>query len=647
MLLTRVICATLCVCLLSARTITIRYTPGHPVHTFTPAHALGAAVDGHERGEVARMLSPRNVKAMLTAGLKPLAYRLRTELAVEAWHWNPDGGWSDPERRRGYWISNSTPGAPISTCYGYRLPRRGNTIDHANNDGYSRLDDNDTRSFWKSNPYLDRHFTGEDNTRHPQWVIIDLGAKRNINAMRILWGEPFATDFGIEFGQGADVRSVAFAPQQPHSLGKGGDSLIRTPSVAARFIRITMTASSGAGPTGSNDVRDNLGYAIREIYAGFIDAAGRFHDYVRHTVDHHRQTRIYVSSTDSWHRAIDRDDRIEQPGFDMIFASGLTNGLPMLTPTGLLFDTPENAAAELRYLQARHYPVERVELGEEPDGQLIAADDYAALYAQWAKALHTVNPNLQIGGPGFATIEPAMRPWMDRFLKHLDVHGHAADFRFFSFEWYPFDEVCERTAPQLARAPHLLNLALKALWKGALSRDIPWLVTEYGYSAYSTRAEVDIEGALMNADIAGLALTLGADRIYLYGYEPNELLAERGCTWGNNMLFGMNPDGSIRYRTATYWAARMLSEHWAGQNDRVHEIYAAAADGGDSVVAYALRRPDTHSRECRTRGLRGRAACDRSSEFITLAGAFIKLRSINPKPRVSRSEHSRDFGARH
>src|ERR1700687_6112777 len=99
-------------------TVTVSFTPGRPANRIIPSRALGAGVDGHPIGEAVRQLSPANIKAMLSAGLKPLTYRLRTELAGEAWHCNPNGTWSDPARRQGYWTSSSKPGRPIHVSYG-------------------------------------------------------------------------------------------------------------------------------------------------------------------------------------------------------------------------------------------------------------------------------------------------------------------------------------------------------------------------------------------------------------------------------------------------------------------------------------------------------------------------------------------------
>src|ERR1700687_5066941 len=70
----------------SATTVTVEIDTNHPVNRFIPSRALGAGVDGHAEGDTQSQLSRANIAAMLSAGLKPLIYRLRTELAGEAWH---------------------------------------------------------------------------------------------------------------------------------------------------------------------------------------------------------------------------------------------------------------------------------------------------------------------------------------------------------------------------------------------------------------------------------------------------------------------------------------------------------------------------------------------------------------------------------
>jgi hypothetical protein len=597
-----------------AFTVTIDTT--RPANRFVPSQALGAGVDGHELGETVRQLSPANIAAMRSAGLRPLTYRLRTELAGEAWHWNPKGTWSDAVHHQGYWTSDSKPAKPIKLSYGYRLPRRGNTIDQANDDGYSRIDDGDPRTFWKSNPYLDEHFTGEENSLHPQWVMIDLGESKPINGIRIDWAEPFAKKYLVQYGDFVGEEDLSQRlPTEWHEFPAGNiqsTSAGRQPiklseqTLQVRYVRLRLDESSRTSLRRATDIRDRLGFAIREVYLGTIDSAGRFHDVIRHGTERNKQTAIYVSSTDPWHRAIDRDVNTEQPGFDFIFSSGLTNGLPMLLPAPVLYDTPENAAAEVRYLTARGYPIDRVEMGEEPDGQFVDAEHYAQLYLQFVDALRRANPHLHFGGPSMQDIEQTQVAgriefgkggWLKRFLRYLKSRDRLRDFSFFSFEWYPFGDDCGRPGVQLQDAPSMLTDALNELQQGGLTHDIPWIISEYGYSAFGARAEIDLEGALLNADSVARFLTLGGDVAYLYGYEASHGIKEIECSVGNNMMFFLDERGHAGVPTASYWGARMLAQDWVKPGDETHELFPAASDlkntqGEQIVTAYALHRPD-------------------------------------------------------
>jgi len=94
---------------------------------------------------------------------------------------------------------------------------------------------------------------------------------------------------------------------------------------------------------------------------------------------------------------------------------------------------------------------------------------------------------------------------MNRFLKY--VRGVGVPFDFLSFEFYPFDNVCADPAPQLLKVPKRLGAMMDSLRKAGVTPDIPWLMSEYGYSVFGGRPEVDIEGALFNADTVGAFLS--------------------------------------------------------------------------------------------------------------------------------------------
>ena len=586
-----------------------------PVNRINPIQALGAGVDGHEKGECARMFTDKNIEQMLSAGFGPLTYRLRTELAGEVWHWNPRGTWSDPIHKCGYWTSDDSLGEPISVSYGYRLPRRGSTIDQANDDGYSRIADGDKESFWKSNPYLDSHFTGEPDDTHPQWVIIDLGQHEPVNAIRIRWAAPYAKQYKIEYWSGDDPMHLHADDDdddwQPFAHGnienaQGGDELVRLTERprSVQFVRILMSNSSHTSAQSSADIRDSLGFAIREIELGNVDKRGRFRDYVRHAPDRHRQTIVYVSSTDPWHGAEDIDYSTEQPGLDFILRSKLTNNLPVLVPVGVLYDTPDNAAAEMNYLLRRNYNLEGIELGEEPDGQWASPEDYAALYTGAVRRVISVNPHLKLGGPSLQSFEGQLltwadsagnRSWMNRFLKY--IRRVSVSFDFFSFEFYPFDNICADAAPQLLETPKRLDAMMTSLRADGVPSDIPWLMSEYGYSVFGGRHEVDIEGALFNADTVGAFLTLGGGKPYLYGYEPNYLQDELKCSWGNLMMLQLNPKNDQLNRLSAYYAAQLLTKEWMQPVTEPHEVFPVTVEqtkprSSPVVTIYAVHRPD-------------------------------------------------------
>jgi len=154
-----------------AQTIQVDITPAHSTNRFVPNQTLGAGVDRIPATAIDQDLTQPTLDKVFASGWQPVTYRQNTELAIEAWHWNPQGTWSDPSSGKGYFTGSSTPTDAIRYSYGYSLPHRGTTRnDGTDNAGFSRLTDGDPNTYWKSNPYLTQKFTGESDALHPQWV---------------------------------------------------------------------------------------------------------------------------------------------------------------------------------------------------------------------------------------------------------------------------------------------------------------------------------------------------------------------------------------------------------------------------------------------------------------------------------------------
>jgi hypothetical protein len=587
---------------------TVRIDLAQPEAAFAPDQAFGAAVDGLPAGQVDELYTPHNIAAMQRTGLRPISYSLRSELANDAWHWGEEGTWSDPAHARGYWTTSDNPRRPVLSGWGYSLPRRGNSVDQAEDDGYSRIDDGDPATFWKSNPYLDRAYTHAPE--RAQWVVVAFDQAQAISAARIAWAQPYARVYRLQYWSGADpydeFQHWQDFPQGRVTGGTGGIAVLRLADrpVRAQFVRVLLETGSHTAPAGARDPRDAMGYAIAELGLGTIAANRHFTDVIDHARAGSEQTTIIVSSTDPWHRATDRDDDAEQPGFDRLYRSGVTSGLPVVVPVGALYDTPENAAAEVRFLRRRHYPVHQIEIGEEPDGQNVSPEDYAALYRQFGAAVHRVDRTLAIGGPNLQDAvsdtwadDTPEHSWTRRFL--AAIRARPAPLDFFSFEHYPFDTLCGAMDAKLRDASGILDAAMARLRADGVPQHIPWIVTEYGLSAFSGQSEVEMPGALFDVDLVAHFLAQGGAATYMLGYGPDRLYdpGEKCAGYGELMLFGADAHHQATWPTPAFWALAMMAHDWVVPGAGLHRLYRARVDlpggnAGQTVVAYPVQRPD-------------------------------------------------------
>lgn len=611
--------------------IAVRVDTLHRVQTMRPLRALGTSVDSDPKGHLDQIYSPANTQLMLSTGLGTLTYRLYTELSIQDWHWNPDGTYSDAVNKRGYWTSSATPSATtVTDSFGYRLPRRGSSRDQGADDGYSRIDDGDSSTYWKSDPYLSHAYTGEPDSANPQWVVAQFLTPQRVDAVRIHWMNPFAKQYAVQYWTGTqDVMlhpsSATWKtfPSGAVAAGHGGVATIRLAAAPVRTnaVRILMTQSSGTcDANGSGDARNCAGYAVEDVAVGSIAASGTFRDLVVRstygschgaevcTPDPKRQTLMWTSSTDPWH---DDSDKVtndqDQPGLDLIARSPLTRGLPTIYPVPVFYSTPENAANEVRYMEARRYPIAYIEMGEEVDGQYALPEDYGALYVEFARAIHAVDPNVRLGGPIFEGVnddeqawpsEHGDTSWLHRFIAYLQRRGHLRDLAFMSYEHYPFHN-CD--GGELRRNDSLSEPALvrhmAQTWRAdGVPAGVPLLETEDNFSADGTGAPQRVYGALWTGDFFGASLASGVSYATFYQAEPEPLdFNERCKTWGAYNPYMVDERFTVHAKGAAYYALRLITQDWALPGDGAHGVYPVTTSLGDDkplLTAYALKRPD-------------------------------------------------------
>jgi hypothetical protein len=584
-------------------------TPGHAINAFNPDSALGSSIDVLSREGIDKVYTPHIIQESLSAGWGPITYRNNSELRMAAWHWNENGTWSDAAHKSGYFTGSTELKEPIRYILSYALPHR----------GFSTSGDRPLQgpnlTYWKSNPYLTSKFTGESDALHPQWVIVDLNSEKSVDAIRIAWESPYATTYKVEYWVGKRALDFDLGPDGEWKTfpsgaiknAQGGTANLKLADapVSTQYIRILMTESSNTCDLhGADDVRNCVGYAISEIRVGTVDSTGAFAEIEKTFAE--KPTTYCTSSIDPWHSSADVNatGSYQHSGFDLFFTSGLTNNLPAMIPVTLLYGTPDDAAAQIAYIEKRGYPIGYIELGEEPDGKHAMPEDYAALYIQWASAIHKVDAKLKLGGPIFEGVNEDIRvwpdaqgrtSWMGRFVDYLKAHGRISDLAFVSFEHYPFAP-CTITWKTLYTEPYLMKHILQVWRDDGVPKEIPLMVTENHLSWQLTGPMTTIFAALWLADNVGSFFEGGGAVFYHSPIQPQGI--RNTCLgWSSWSNFVADDNYNIRGYTATYFAAHMINQEWVQHRSGMHQMYPSSADFKDEegnflVTSYAVYRPD-------------------------------------------------------
>ncbi|MGO8816921.1 MAG: discoidin domain-containing protein [Terriglobia bacterium] len=621
-----------------AATVHVDVTPEHILNTIYPDTATGAWMDDLTKAQVDNLSKPETIQGIKNLGWGSITMRNNSELRLGSWHWNENGTWSDAAGKRGYFTGSAELGAPIHYGYSYSLPHRDFMIsgDTPLVAGF--------QSYWKSNPYLSSHFTGESDALHPQWVVIDMGLARPVNAIHLQWVNPYAATYvmqywigdnnALDWDRGPNGVWKAF-PSGTIENGKGGDVHLKLSDapITARFVRVLMSKSSGTCDShGAQDVRNCVGYALETLSAGRMDAAGTYSIvYPVNGVEpgpatgnephasgdddegpfpgsaEDRAGNFYASSIDPWHEAgnLIPGGHDMYNGMDNFFTSGLTMGHAALVPCTVIYGTPDDCANEVAYIHKRGYPVAGIEIGEECDGKHTMPEDYGALFCQWADAVHKLTPDAKLGGPVFEGVnkditlwvdDQGRTSWMSRFIDYLNAHDHLKDLAFMSFEHYPFMQNGFGPPDEwdtLYMEPGMMKHDVQMWHEDGVPKDVPLIISESGITAGRTmKGYLGVTGhGIWECDAFGTFFAQGGKAFYRPAINDGA-----GDAW----TYGGGPNGGGAYGTPEYTpftSGHMINFEWLEHGGGANQIFAATADlldaaGRNVITSYAVHRPD-------------------------------------------------------
>jgi hypothetical protein len=500
------------------------------------------------------------------------------------YHWNGNGAYDS----KGWWACDDSVFQP---GFQGRMTYRGTTSSYGTP---SHLTDGNTATRWLSNV--------ETELPNAQWVYVDLGSNKTANAVTLVWGDPYATAFTVQYWP--TWSSNQWSPYSHGSndwqnttasnvVSSGGTQGVTFTAVTTRYLRVLMTASSAA----------TAQYSIAEltVYNGVTQVSVNTSSITNNVPN---QSWCVASSTDLANNL----ENITNFDFEtyMDFMRSLNPpGIPMITVnygTG----TPVEAAAWVHYANVvKGYGIKYWQVGNETEGNWetggpINTRDYVRRYIQFYDAMKAVDPTIIVTGPvagglmGSSNLYDGKTVTQD-FISILHAQGKDAYIEALDFHWYPnwggYSE---------AAALDSVNLmdnypATIASWLSGVANasTIPVMMTEFNVDPGDQHFQVTLPNALFVSDALGRFIRGFGDRGFTNIWSALGGGSASTSLTGGSLGCIQTQNNAYQYQERpSYWAEWLMTNAWSRGGDAGTHVLASVSGAPSLLPSYATIRPD-------------------------------------------------------
>lgn len=499
------------------------------------------------------------------------------------YHWNGSGSYDSNQ----HWVSDDVAYQPGFA--GYEM-HRGTSSSYGTP---SFLMDGNTSTAWLSN--------ADTNFPNAQWVYVDLGSNQTPNAVTIVWGDPYATQFTVQYWPLSSTNQWSpynhtsndwFNTTAANVVGAGGTQGVTFSQVTSRYLRILLTASSVSPAQ----------YSIAEwtVFNGATQVSKNVSTVTGSTPD---QTLCVASSTDVAN-TLNYFPDFDFESYMAVMRSMNPPGIPVITinfGTG----TPQEAAAWVHYAHAKGYGIKYWQIGNETEGTWetggpINAQDYVRRYIEFYDAMKAEDPSIIVTGPVAGGLLDAANLYDGKtvtqdFISLLHTQGKDAYINALDFHWYPnYGNYTEATALASVTLMDNYPATIQSWLSGVTNASaIPVMMTEFNVDPGDEHFQVILPEGMWVADALGR---------FIKGFGNRGFTNLWGALGGSSAVVSLTGGGLSYLQTEvnanqyqerpSYWAEKLMTNQWTIPGDSTSHALVSSVSSQSLLPAYADYRPD-------------------------------------------------------